>query len=123
MKLHVIVGKETTEDEIKLIRTTFGKKFDLQIDNTLIRLSEAGLLPLVIHLTINAIASGVVWDGIKFAVQAFFAKKPKLTKRPASIKITTKEKYAVISDRRIIVQEKEDAIEIESIDELIKYLK
>jgi len=125
MKLHITVGKETTDDEIKLIRATFGKKFDIQIDNTCMRLSETELLPLVIYFTIKTVASGAVWDGIKFAVQSFFAKKPELTKRPANIKITTKEKYAVISDKRIIVQEREKAIEIKSmdVDELIKYLR
>ncbi len=123
MKLHITVGKETTADEIKLIRTTFGEKFDLQIDNTCIRLSETALLPLAIYFTITAVASGAVWDMIKFAVQDFFAKKPEITERTANIKITTKEKYVVISDKRIIVQERESATEIKSIDELFKYLR
>lgn len=123
MMMHISVGKETTDDELKLIRATFGKEFNLQIDNNLIRLSERDWLPLAIYFVINASASGAIWDGIKFAIQAFFVKKPTLTKRNVNIKITTNKKYAIISDKRKIIQEEEKVIEIESLDELIKCLR
>ena len=121
-KLAILVGRETSIEEIRLIEGTFGQKFALSVDKGLIRKST-DLLPLAIHFILSATASGLTYDYLKLAIHDFLARVNSVAKRPSYIRIQKNDVYIVISNDNLIFQDRSETREYSSVAKILEDLR
>lgn len=119
----ISVGFETTKAEMEAIESVFSTDFVVEIQPNIKRLS-ADSLPLIIEFTIAAIASGVLYDGIK---SALIILKEKLSngfsERASVAKIKYKKEIYIFSSERIVKQSIEKEISFSSVEDFISHLE
>ncbi len=117
--LFFTVGRESTEDEIEGIKKAFTGKFDIEINNSYMRLSE-GDLPFILDISIGLVSAGL-YDFLKAGIKKLF--KSNNIKRTKSIVLRRSDEQYIFSDKRVFIRKGAEDIEFDSVDDLFNYIQ
>ena len=122
-KITLNIGRESTDKEIDEILSAFSPYYEVEINKSIIRLSE-DWLPLIIEFTIAAVGGGLIYDGLKEALKSLQNKfKLKKLDRSPAVSIRFKSRTYILSDEEIKLQSIDIDLSFKTVDEFIKYVE
>lgn len=120
IKIDIVVGMESSPEEIDTIKKLFSEDFDAHIANNLMRLSDADL-PMTIYLFLkDVVVYGVAYDVLKNLFNKFFVNKT--IKRKTTFVLREKKREIIIGENHFSIRENAKDTKYETIDEIFKSL-
>ena len=122
-ELTLNIGRETSDEEVREILSTFSPYFEVSYERNIVRLST-DWLPLIIDFTIAAVGGGILYDALKGALVALREKfkNQKLTRNPAATIHVRNETY-ILTEDKIFLQSIDIELSFNSVKELIEHIE
>ncbi len=117
------LGRETSDDEVAEIVEAFSPYFEVSYERKIVRLS-VDWLPLVIDFAVSAVGGGLLYDGLKGALNALRKKfkTKKLEREPAAV-IRVKKDTFVFTEEKIFLRSINVELNFETVEEFVEYLE
>ncbi len=118
-KLLLIVGRESAPEEIHALKDAFAGDFEIEINNSYIRLSQ-DQLPFIVDITIGLVSAGI-YDFLKVGIKKLLSSS-EITRKKSVVVRKSKEQY-IFSEKRICIRKDREDLEFDSVDDLFNYLR